>query len=165
MRNLTDPEHMQGFLIDLDLATEVPWFKTKEENQVEAVGTLQFMAIEILMDPDATHCYRHDLESFFYVFLTVCCCFRGPNRPVGHNLFPGWIKRHSKKSGMNKMNDMENFDSQILPLFQPYFQSLTGVAEDLRDALFGPKGLEWKSVPGKKAMDEMYTKMLNAFKP
>lgn len=33
-------------------------------------GTMQFMAIEVLQGKG--HSYRHDLESFFYVFIRMC---------------------------------------------------------------------------------------------
>ena len=53
-------------LIDLDSAKE------SDSGLGEArhwTGTMEFMAIEVL--EDRAHTYRHDLESFFYVFLWV----------------------------------------------------------------------------------------------
>ncbi|OAT04395.1 hypothetical protein BDBG_00957 [Blastomyces gilchristii SLH14081] len=43
---------------------------------------MEFMAIEVLLNID--HTYRHDLESFFHVFIWQCArrsCGVWPNRP------------------------------------------------------------------------------------
>ncbi|KAF2416895.1 hypothetical protein EJ08DRAFT_553285, partial [Tothia fuscella] len=39
----------------------------KSSTLAQVVGTMEFMAIEVL--EGKSHTYRHDLESFFYVFL------------------------------------------------------------------------------------------------
>ncbi|KAG6269987.1 hypothetical protein E4U47_003870 [Claviceps purpurea] len=57
----------KGMLIDLDMAC------TRESDQdgaSHAVGTLPYMAVEVLLKID--HTYRHDVESFFYVLLRMC---------------------------------------------------------------------------------------------
>ncbi|KAG6102347.1 hypothetical protein E4U31_003394 [Claviceps sp. LM219 group G6] len=57
----------KGMLIDLDMAC------TRGSDQdvaSHAVGTLPFMAAEVLLKID--HTYRHDVESFFYVLLWLC---------------------------------------------------------------------------------------------
>ncbi|KAG5951479.1 hypothetical protein E4U57_006878 [Claviceps arundinis] len=59
----------KGMLIDLDMAC------TRESDQdgaSQAVGTLPFMAVEVLLK--INHTYRHDVESFFYVLLRMCGC-------------------------------------------------------------------------------------------
>ncbi|OAX79279.1 hypothetical protein ACJ72_06402 [Emergomyces africanus] len=67
---ITDPEKANGhsgMLIDLDLAKEVGGERSGARHQT---GTMEFMAIEVLLNID--HTYRHDLESFFYVFIWQC---------------------------------------------------------------------------------------------
>ena len=55
-----DPKEM---LIDLDLAEELNSLPSGASHRT---GTMQFMAVEVLQGKG--HAYRHDLESFFYVF-------------------------------------------------------------------------------------------------
>ena len=61
--NDADP---RGMLIDLDLAKELNSGLSEARHQT---GTMEFMAIEVLQG--YAHTYRHDLESFFYVFLWI----------------------------------------------------------------------------------------------
>ncbi|KAI9763725.1 MAG: hypothetical protein M1840_009122 [Geoglossum simile] len=58
------PEDLSGMLIDLDLAKELGSGLSGARHRT---GTMEFMAIEVL--ECGAHTYRHDLESFFYVFL------------------------------------------------------------------------------------------------
>jgi hypothetical protein len=53
----------RGMLIDLDLAKELDSGPSGARHRT---GTMEFMAIEVL--EGRAHTYRHDLESFFYVF-------------------------------------------------------------------------------------------------
>jgi serine/threonine protein kinase len=57
-------EAPKGRLIDLDLAKELDSMPSGARHRT---GTMQFMAIEVLEGKG--HTYRHDLESFFYVFV------------------------------------------------------------------------------------------------
>ncbi|EEH43909.2 uncharacterized protein PADG_00198 [Paracoccidioides brasiliensis Pb18] len=60
---ITDPEKADGHsgrLIDLDLAKEVRSGRSGAQHQT---GTMEFMAIEVLLNID--HTYRHDLEPEF----------------------------------------------------------------------------------------------------
>ena len=79
---ITDPKEAKGFsanLIDLDLATGVDEdFKNNRTSSQGMTGTLKYMAIEVVEiafrdnNSDLEHTYRHDLESFLYVFLSIC---------------------------------------------------------------------------------------------
>lgn len=62
-KNDTDPK---GMLVDLDLAKEL---NRGPSGARYRTGTMEFMAIEVL--EGHTHTCRHDLESFFYVFLRI----------------------------------------------------------------------------------------------
>ncbi|THU76373.1 hypothetical protein K435DRAFT_771084 [Dendrothele bispora CBS 962.96] len=61
-----------GVLNDLDLASRIT--KEMSATSKHRTGTRPFMAYELL-DPKnvVSHLYRHDLESFFYVILCLCC--------------------------------------------------------------------------------------------
>ena len=64
---ITDPQRVddpKGILIDLDVAMDL---ETGPRTPGEVVGTRPFMSIGILKK--RRHTYRHDLESFLYVFL------------------------------------------------------------------------------------------------
>jgi hypothetical protein len=64
--------HREGFhrnklrRVDLDLAKELDSGPSGARHRT---GTMEFMAIEVL--ESRAHTYRHDLESFFYVYLWV----------------------------------------------------------------------------------------------
>lgn len=62
-KNDTDPKEM---LIDLDLAKELNRGPNEARHRT---GIMEFMAIEVL--EGHTHTYRHNLESFFCVFLRI----------------------------------------------------------------------------------------------
>ncbi|CAD6504595.1 BgTH12-00103 [Blumeria graminis f. sp. triticale] len=70
-------KNRKGYVIDLDLAVLLTGGKYQEK--IEAMtGKMEFMALEVMSDGFETygavveHLYRHDLESFFYVFLWQC---------------------------------------------------------------------------------------------
>ncbi|EHK22262.1 uncharacterized protein TRIVIDRAFT_191091 [Trichoderma virens Gv29-8] len=88
---ITKPETEDGFkgmLIDLDLASVRDSDTSGAQHRV---GTMRFMAIEVLSKVD--HTYRHDLESFFYVLIWMCAreswtkdFTRGESPPQGSSL-------------------------------------------------------------------------------
>jgi serine/threonine protein kinase len=63
----TVEEDSKGRLIDLDLAKELD---SRPSGASHWTGTTQFVAIEVLQSKG--HTYRHDLESFFHVFILMC---------------------------------------------------------------------------------------------
>lgn len=91
---ITKPSTTDGFkgmLIDLDMA------KVRDSGPSGAphqIGTMQFMAIEVLRNID--HTYRHDLESFFYVLLWMCA------RQSWSNGFSGKNEKAPKESLLRK---------------------------------------------------------------
>ncbi len=92
---MTNPKEAGGFsgmLIDLDLAVRVDKAGKNEQTEAHAMtGTLEFIAIELLEATLNTetrrleHTYRHDLESFFYVFLSVCVRYGWNKEPKHKN--------------------------------------------------------------------------------
>ncbi|KAG6098806.1 hypothetical protein E4U14_007400 [Claviceps sp. LM454 group G7] len=86
---ITDPSKADGYkgvLIDLDLAQNM---NEGPSGARFRTGTIEFMAIGVLLGEQ--HTYRHDLESFFYVFVWLCFVY-GPKgkgkKPT--NALPGW---------------------------------------------------------------------------
>ena len=57
----------KGMLIDLDLAKDLESLPSGASHRT---STMQFMTIEVLEGNG--HTYRHNLESFFYVFMWMC---------------------------------------------------------------------------------------------
>ncbi len=59
-----------GVLNDFDLSSLIP---LKEAASLHRTGTPPYMAHELLGQSDVGHLYRHDVEAFYYVLLTLCC--------------------------------------------------------------------------------------------
>jgi len=64
---------VHGVLTDYDLSS---WKATltaeKDKSSQQTTGTPPYMAQELLRGTSTIHLYRHDVESLFYVMLTVC---------------------------------------------------------------------------------------------
>ena len=146
---VTDPEEADGFsgmLIDMDLATKVRDDGTNERSEAQQMtGTLQFMAIEVLemalpqADHDLNHTYRHDLESFLYVFLHICISYGWPERQKWKiNPLQNWYTGPYKSIARTKRGDMGRggFENFILPEFSPAFNCVKDLARTFRDTLF-----------------------------
>lgn len=126
----------EGFLIDLDLAIKVG--ATHPSAARRRAGTMEFMAIGTLLGHE--HTYRHDLESFFYVFLWICVHYDGPHgsqpqrRP---DIFDDWAASTYKAAARTKTGDMDpQAIEEILSRFTPRAQCLAGLARKMRDELF-----------------------------
>jgi hypothetical protein len=144
---LTDPKKNDGFsgmLIDLELAVAVGADgKNEQTGAHHMTGTLDFMALEILeggMDSQTSgieHTYRHDLESFFYVFLTVCIRYGWNDMETPkHNPLSAWYTGGIENIYRTKSGDMgPAFEKSILSKFSPAFTCVIGLARKLRDPL------------------------------
>jgi hypothetical protein len=94
-------------------------------------GTLKFMAIEVVRmafrdnQRNLEHTYRHDLESFFYVFLSMCVHYGRPaGRGPKEDPFRRWyVGSHEDMVGA-KRGDMERggFRTDLLSKFSPGFE-------------------------------------------
>ncbi|KAH7470223.1 hypothetical protein FOMA001_g14810 [Fusarium oxysporum f. sp. matthiolae] len=71
-----NPDSPKGILIDFDNAIDV---EIEPEKPCSLSGTKTFMAIDLSRGSDdrVHHTYRHDLESFFYVFLFMAASGHG----------------------------------------------------------------------------------------
>ncbi|RMZ83204.1 hypothetical protein DV738_g1305, partial [Chaetothyriales sp. CBS 135597] len=164
-----DEEDPQGILIDLDSAIEV------REEEPEAgpppagiTGTRPFMAIGVLKRE--RHTYRHDLESFLYVFLWTIITNHGEDPPASSKLRQwsngNWNELAVRKS-LDMMDETKGFHT-ILSEFSPEFHSLKPLAESLRRVLFsnhedGVNRICTGTDSSPEAVDKLYNGMVHAF--
>ena len=176
---ITDPKDadgLHGIPIDYDLAIEVDENGENEysDNKV-MTGTLQFIAIQVLESHLGTsitgiqRTYRHDLESFFHVFLSICTHpvygWEPGQGPKQHPLRDWYTLPVRSIAGQKRANmTPEGFDIYVLPYFSPKFQMLKGLAKRLRALLFGEKDL-YIGTPIIETSSEksLYDKMVEAF--
>jgi serine/threonine protein kinase len=131
-------------LIDLGLAKELDSLPSGASH---LTGTMQFMAIEVLQGKG--HTYRHDLESFFYIFTWMCIRYgedvgvtSGPRRstakktrtrPISTSRLRGWYTSIAR----NKLGDMDkNGFEDIVAEFALGFETQKQLARELRSVLF-----------------------------
>lgn len=167
----------KGLLIDLDLAKELNSMPSGATHQT---GTMQFMEIEVLQGRG--HTYRHDLESFFYVFIWMCIRYghggaaqglgsaetngSQPNkkriRPMKTSILRGWYTGTYAEIANTKRGHMVGFED-ITAEFSSEFCGLKDLAEELRSVLFCSRDVAF--VTGTyKDHSIMYDRMINAFK-
>jgi hypothetical protein len=148
----------RGMLINLDLAKELDSGPSGARHRT---GTMEFMAIEVLKDK--AHTYRHDLESFFYVFLWIIIRERDKTLPKTSHLrdwYRGTYIQIAKAKGRNM--DKEEF-KEIIAEFPAKFESLKGLAEELRGILFPIRdGALFTGTY--RDPDKLYQPMIEAFK-
>ncbi|CAD6501847.1 BgTH12-02093 [Blumeria graminis f. sp. triticale] len=127
---LTDPklnDGCHGVLIDLDLAISLSDDSCSADAKL-LTGTMEFIALGILdahANPTGNgvvHSYRHDLESFFYVLISVCIRLGWPSKK---SLFIGTLRKWYK-----------DFKNKILNVFSPKFDCVKELASKLRIKLF-----------------------------
>jgi hypothetical protein len=131
----------KGRLIDLDLAKELDSMPSGARHRT---GTMQFMAIEVLEGKG--HTYRHDLESFFYVFIWMCIRYgyEGTGRQKLNklmrpktNILRGWYTGTYAEIANVKQGHMgKNRFENVIAEFAPKFEILKPLARELRSALF-----------------------------
>lgn len=156
-----------GFLIDLDLAVGLERLGTSGARH--RTGTFMFMAVEILKNKGTRHNYRHDLESFFYVFLYLCTFDRVLNEP-NETIMADWTTNSETPEyvGSFKRGQMCDIDSfgYILDLFQDDMYGLIPLANHWRKLLFNyDSNTELFSISapvGNAARDKLYDDILDA---
>ncbi|TEY37182.1 hypothetical protein BOTCAL_0526g00030 [Botryotinia calthae] len=145
----TTKEDYIGMLIDLDLAKELDSLPSGASHRT---GTMQFMAIEVLQGKG--HTYRHDLESFFYVFIWMCIRYgyedieqdsgpiRSPakktrTRSISTSRLQKWYTGTYIEIARTKLGDMDkNGFEDIIAEFAPQFENQKQLARELRSTLF-----------------------------
>jgi Fungal protein kinase len=168
---LTNPKQTNGYsgmLIDFDLAVTVDEdYQNETSREKNMTGTLEYMAIQILEGTltketaGIDHTYRHDLESFFYVFLTLCIRY-GWKSMAPKDPLRAWYTGSFEDICRMKRGDIGRggFDMFILNKFSPTFECLKGLARELRDILFGTGDL---FVGTPKRPRTLYDPMIEAF--
>jgi hypothetical protein len=133
----------KGMLIDLDLAKELDSLPSGARHRT---GTMQFMAIEVLEGKG--HTYRHDLESFFYVFIWMCIRHGHDDmddnlngkkwtRPAAISRLRDWYTGTYTQIARNKVGDMgKNQFENVIAEFAPMFKDLKPLARELRTVMF-----------------------------
>jgi serine/threonine protein kinase len=155
---ITDAENDQdpkGMLIDLDLAKEL---ESGPSGARHRTGTMEFMAIEVL--EGKPHTYRHDLESFFYVFLWEIICHH--QEACHDSQLRAWYTGSYQTIATTKLGQMDQQKfTCILAEFPLEFESLKGLAKELRDILFPFKdGIFTRTY---NDPDQLYQPMIKAF--
>jgi predicted transcriptional regulator len=107
-------------------------------------GTMQFMAMEVLQGKG--HTYRHDLESFFYVFIWMCIRHghdavddrqaSNKSKPLATSRLRRWYTGTYAELAETKLGHMDkNGFENVIADFAPKFD-LKPLARDLRNVLF-----------------------------
>lgn len=126
-----------GFLIDLDLARRMD--DTTDTITHHRTGTMEFMAIGALCAEP--HTYRHDLESFFYVFVWICIHYLpdGTGKVVTPTptILNSWGKFSFPDAAAKKRGDMDPGGFEILVAhFTEKAAELVPLAWAIREVLF-----------------------------
>ncbi|KMU74789.1 hypothetical protein CISG_00719 [Coccidioides immitis RMSCC 3703] len=131
-----------GMLIDMDLAKELGSGRSGAHCRT---GTMEFMAIEVLLNID--HTYRHDLESFFYIFIWQWGrrgweFTRNPKRQPTRSLLMQWYTGSYEGIAITKrgMVDAKLFELVLAKEFPPEFECLKSLCRELRGILFPIRG-------------------------
>lgn len=149
----------QGVLIDLDSAIELA---EGTEIEPDITGTRPFMAIGVLKSE--RHTYRHDLESFLYVFLWTIIT-NHTNNPPERSRLRQWSNGDWDELAVRKSLDMNQDGFQtILDEFPPEFHALRPLAENLRRVIFPLRaGVIWTGTDGSpEAVDRLYNELIHA---
>ena len=82
-------DSVAGVLNDWDLAKVLSSSATPNTDRT---GTIPFMALDLLSGERVVHMFRHDAESFVWLFLWVCGCSEGSTREVLAAPYKVWRK-------------------------------------------------------------------------
>ncbi|CAD6501184.1 BgTH12-01438 [Blumeria graminis f. sp. triticale] len=163
---LTSPtanDESKGMLIDLDYSVGLIE-SLKTDDELSLTGTMKFMAIERLVnavekEPTIQRTIRHDLESFFYVFLVGCIEFEVVPESKSFNL-DSWCTKYLNSNCVTKIGYISAFETFVLKKFTPSFLGLKDLAKSLRTILFGKHGHNF-TTPYDCSL--MYNEMIEAF--
>ena len=84
-----DGNSVVGVLNDWDLATAI---SSSGAPNARRTGTIPFMALQLLSSNTGVHMFRHDAESFIWLFLWVCGCSDGSKGEVLVAPYKVWRK-------------------------------------------------------------------------
>lgn len=163
----------RGILIDFDECVDLksqahPSSDPDTPRMVEIRGTRAFMAIDLMRG--SPHTYRHDLESFLYVFLHIAISYHSPDPPMTSRLnawqiLDPWPELAAKKLAM--IEDEKTWRA-LTDEFTPSWEKFVWLADELRTILFrlgegGEGGIFLGTEEGKEERDDLYNKIIGAF--
>ncbi|KAF8439606.1 hypothetical protein BGX38DRAFT_1332251 [Terfezia claveryi] len=148
-QNQTHIYNLYGCLIDLDYAIDT--HIDGASGAADRTGTYPFIAINVLTTQEI-HRYRHDLESFLYVLLWVCCYpVQTPMAPSTspHQSWPhhdplglwrdGNIDQVASDKSRKIVSQVDAFN-RLLERFRPGFEAFKQAARELRLILWATPG-------------------------
>ncbi|RPB18865.1 hypothetical protein L211DRAFT_843186 [Terfezia boudieri ATCC MYA-4762] len=148
-QNQTHIYNLYGCLIDLDYAVDT--HINGASGAADRTGTYPFIAINVLTSQEI-HRYRHDLESFLYVLLWVCCY--PVQTPTASSTSPGqswpthdplglWrdggIDQVASDKSRKIVSQVDAFN-RLLERFRPGFEAFKQAARELRLILWATPG-------------------------
>ncbi|KAG6204610.1 hypothetical protein E4U35_003281 [Claviceps purpurea] len=142
----------KGMLIDLDMACTRG---SDQDGASHAVGTLPYMAVEVLLKID--HTYRHDVESFFYV---LRFCFRKVS------CFQKWHTGTLEGIAGTKKGQMANLDllgELVMCEFPKALDVVKPLCEELWEIIFPRKGRGLNYGTPWSNPDDLYDPIITAF--
>ncbi|VCU40235.1 Bgt-50373 [Blumeria graminis f. sp. tritici] len=153
---------LHGMLIDLDHSVRMKGNLALEERQ-SLTGTLKLMALERLEHARDTgksirRTCRHDLESFFYVFIIGCIEYEEISADKAKNL-DRWCTNEVENSFSNKRDSVVHFD-EIFIKFTASFKGLKNLSNMLRKILFND---DRKYIKTPQDCGALYRKIIKAF--
>ncbi|KAF5575114.1 serine threonine kinase [Fusarium pseudocircinatum] len=160
------PDASKGILISFNTAMDL---EIEPEKPYRLDGTESFIAIDLSRSSSDSvlPTYRHDLESFFYVFLFIAI--------GGHRGLPGDSRLKLWQAGFRnwpeiaekKRKDISSNDNfaAILAEFRQEFKGLESLAYALRDVLFFPEINDFFTGTDMdvEATEKLYAGMIGAF--
>ncbi|KAL5521668.1 hypothetical protein ACEPAF_2416 [Sanghuangporus sanghuang] len=172
-----------GYIIDFECTGVVG------SDEAECMGTIPFMAIELLRTLGCPHKFYFDLESLFHVLVWICLTEDGPRSKDCHpeskfkfagSILDGWDAPNNMTSGSaywlsrHKLSTMYNckyFQEGILDLLPGYFKPIEELLRELREILFqydldydgtGPE--DRKPIHDWKDIDSVFRRYIDALK-
>ncbi|KIW76742.1 hypothetical protein Z517_09186 [Fonsecaea pedrosoi CBS 271.37] len=137
-----DNPSQRSFLIDLDLAIQVP--REAASGAKHKTGTRAFMAIGALLGEQ--HSFMHDLESFFWVLFWLCIHYTGPGQSICSPVYDIWNYTGDESLATLKAGTISSetmFLKTASTHFTRYYQPLIPWVNRLRRKVF-PNDKRWK---------------------
>ncbi|KAL5498631.1 hypothetical protein ACEPAH_1986 [Sanghuangporus vaninii] len=170
-----------GYIIDFECTSVVG------SDEVECMGTIPFMAIELLRTLGCPYKFYFDLESLFYVLVWICLTEDGPRSKDCHpeskfkfagSVLDGWDASNNMTSGsaywlsrrkFSTMYYCKYFQEDILDLLPGYFKPIEVLLRELREILFqyyldydGTAPEDRKPIHDRKDIDSVFRKYIDA---
>lgn len=110
---------VKGVLNDWDMARVVDQLDNHLENADLRTGTLPFMALDLLKSTYHSHCFRHDLESMFYVLIWAALHYNLKMKTRDATVHPS-IVEWTRTSAINWQSKAALFTYEAYPVDDVY---------------------------------------------